>query len=426
MGINSGLIEILAYLPDNIDAYIALCVLVSGIYFFCIKRIFWDFFDPFIIQVAGAIFATSTIFFMYYMDLIQDDVYFYDFIYTEVAFWMGFLLVSKKNIKFCEIRNVKYDATFDDRKTTIYAVYITLFFLFSIISILQNGVGLAAENHVKAAATGGVLNIMSHYFLVVVIPFLYDRFYSGHKIESIILGFGIFLILASGGSKGFALSFATGLFFYRMYRFLHGMEDINYKRIYINLFFLAVTGAISTLLYYNIYDGFEGAMIQLGQRLVGYGDGFAYAYGAGGIVIQQLINNNDIFSLIAPILSFLKIVPLPDHYDAVGNQMVNLVYGIADSSSGPNLRHNIFELLGFGYFGGGIFAFCMGCLIGGVIRKLIEKVQFNIYCFIFFIGIYTSACSYLTDPILALEGMLRGLIVNVALLTAIHLFSRIR
>ena len=426
MRTNSGLLEVFAYLAGDMDVYIFLCILFIAIYFFCLRGAFWDFFDPFTIQVIGAIFSTSTIFYMYYMDLIQDSVYFYHFIYTEIAFWVGFLVVAKKGSRFFEIQNTNYDEGFDDKKTMIYVVYTTLFFLFKIIAVLQNGIGLAAENHVQALAAGGLLNLMSGYFVVVMIPLLYDRFCSGHKIEGIVVGFGILLILASQGSKGFVLNFCVGLFFYRMYRFLHGMEDINYKRIYSYMFSLAVMGAITTLLYYNIDQGIDGALLQLGQRLVGYGDSFAYAYGAGGVVIQQLMDNNDLLTLLAPVLAFLKVVPLPDHYDAVGNQMVNLVYGISDSSAGPNLRHNMFELLGFGYFWGGIFAFGVGCLMGGIIRRLIQKIRFNIYYFILYIGIYTSVCSYPTDPILALENVVRGAILNSVLLAAIYFCPRIK
>lgn len=419
----NGFLDLLMFVAENISTYIIILILCSSVYFYCLRRCFIDLFDPFIFALAGCIFAASTMVFMYNAGLIYKTKFFWQFIFSEIAAWGSFYVISHRKLKVVSFKY--YNTSYEKDKLSIYICLCVIYFAANVYTYLCFGLGVSAENHVAAVVSSGAIGRLAGFCLLPITILLYDRWYSGYKIDSILVGIFIGTTLILTGSKSSFLTLCVGLFFYRIYRSFKQNTDVNYKKIYALIFFAATIVSLFTIAINAQNNDFNYVLIKFGERLVGYGDGFAYAYMYSGALMDFLMDDNDLFDLLTPILSMLRLVPMPDGYTAVGNQMVNIVYGTYGAASGPNLRHNMFSLLAFGYLGSIVASAFFGAIIAFFTRQLFYRLNFNIYTFLAASILYTNIFSFWTDPLYAIENIIRNVLFIFIVFGSIYFIKNV-
>lgn len=424
-----GWVNLLLSLEDNIYIYILVLILsVISYYFFCIRKIFIDIFDPLFLILLGSIFAMSTLMYMYWENLLDKDIYFINYLTTEIAFMIGLRIFALNKEKiFINIKREKTDPISNKMKIRLYYLYIALFFGLNGYFYLKYGIPLLDfESHVLAGMQSGFVTNLKYIIQPVLLFLWIDRFYKkGITLEVLLVGLGIICVFILSGSKSSFLSVAASLFFYIMYLNKFNIKNkINVKKIYIYILSIAIIFALIPLYILAREGDIEQVLILLITRLVGYGDIFAYFYGSN--VGDIIIKNNDFYNLIIePTAAVFRLVPRDGIHEAIGFQLLKEVYDTNNLLTGPNGRHNVFGLICFGLYGAPVYSFIIGMIISFYTRWCYKNIiGFNFFTYILYMVSYIPIISMPTDFTRVIQSIILNFLVNGCLMLSIYFFSK--
>lgn len=423
-----GWVNLLLSLEENIDIYIYI-MLFSMIfyYFFCIRKIFIDIFDPLFLILLGSVFAMSTAIYMYLEDLLDKNIYFMNYITTEIAFIIGLRIfaLNKRKIYIKENSEI-VDTISNNMKVRLYYLYVVIFFLLNGYFYLRYGIPLLDfESHVLAGIQSGFITNLKYVIQPVLLFLWIDRFYrNGIKIDVLLVGIGIICVFILSGSKSSFLSIATSLFFYMMYLNKFNIKNkINIKKLYIYILSIAFLFALIPLYILIGENDIKQVLILLTTRLIGYGDIFAYFYGSN--VGDIIIKNNSFYDLIIePTAAVFRLVPRDGIHDVIGFQLLKEIYNTNDLFTGPNGRHNVFGLICFGLYGAPIYSFIIGMIISFYTRWCYKNIiGFNFFTYILYVVNYIPIISMPVELTRVFQAIILSCIINGFFMLSIYLIS---
>ena len=424
-----GWINLLLSLEDNINIYIYILILSSiSYYFFCIRKIFIDIFDPLFLILLGSIFAMSTVIYMYWENLLDKNIYFINYLTTEIAFIIGLRIFALNKEKiFINTKREKSDLIANKMKIRLYYLYIILFFGLNGYFYLKYGIPLLDfESHVLAGVQNGFVTNLKYIIQPVLLFLWIDRFYKkGIILENLLVGLGIICVFILSGSKSSFLSLAASLFFYIMYLNKFNIKNkINVKKIYVYILSIAIIFTLIPL-YILAKDGnIEQILILLINRLVGYGDIFAYFYGSN--IGDIIIKNNSFYDLIIePTAAVFRLIPRDGIHEAIGFQVLKEIYNTNDLLTGPNGRHNVLGLICFGLYGAPIYSFIIGMIISFYTRWCYKNIiGFNFFTYILYMVNYIPIISMPTDFTRVIQAIILNCLLNGCLMLSVYFFSK--
>jgi len=389
----NGWFNLIYYIDLYADQYLMILILTFFIYyFFCIKKLFIDIFDPLFIAILSSMFAITVPVFMEYIDLFENESFFWSCIVSEIAYICGLLVFSKYTRLKIFFRVNSADIINSKMKSVLYFTYVSLYFLLNLISFVQYGIPLFDfDSHVEAALQNGSYTKFLDAISLPLIFLCIDRIANKKYFDSIFVGIGIVVIMMLSGSKGALLLIGMSIFFYRIYLLKFNISlKFNFKKIYGVVFFIALIGAFIPILYASIDQSFMAAGMKLLVRIIGYGDVFAYFYGSN--IADFIIEKNNFFTLILePLGAVFRLIPYDGINGDIGFQICKEIYNTNELLAGPNGRHNVFGLVCFGLYGAPIYSFLLGLGTSFVCRYVYARYKnFNTFTFL----IYTTVIYY--------------------------------
>ena len=424
-----GWVNLLLNVEENINIYVYILVFsILFYYFFCIRKIFIDIFDPLFLILLGSVFAMSTAIYMYWGNLLDKNIYFINYLTTEIAFIIGLRIFALNKQKiYLDIKKEIMDTISDKMKSRLYYLYVMIFFALNGYFYLKYGIPLLDfESHVLAGMQSGFITNIKYIVQPVLLFLWIDRFYrKGMRLDVVLVGLGIICVFILSGSKSSFLSIATGLFFYLMYLNKFNIKNkINIKKLYIYILGIAFLFALIPLYILVEENDIEQVLILLATRLVGYGDIFAYFYGSD--VGEIIIKNNNFYDLIIePTAAVFRLVSRDGIHDVIGFQLLKEIYNTNDLFTGPNGRHNVLGLICFGLYGAPVYSFIIGIIISFYTRWCYKNITgFNFFTYILYIVSYISIISMPTELTRVFQSIILNCVVNGFFMLTVYFMSK--
>jgi oligosaccharide repeat unit polymerase len=373
---------------DSPELYFAYLILSFLLYALIFRRYIYSLFDPFVVLVIGICFGTADVFIMYHKDHIST-YYFGSYVFTQVFFIMGFLLI--RPIKPPSVAN---NATWqilkpdDIRVTILYYVSAITFVASQILSFAIAGIPILMESRLMIYREGGGVGIFGRIIAIaslITIFLLLDRQFTQKnrpllaKLFDLFMGLFTVVAFLASGAKSALLSIVFIGFYYQFYfRHFRGYSEAVEKisRFQWKLFILAVIGAFAVIiieLRVNENESISPLLAML-LRFVMSGDVYMYAYPDGALEVMAW--SNPLLAMFSDVLGMLRIVPWENLPENLGSQLYQY-YTTIDLIKGPNPIHNVFGLFYFGYWGSLLYSFVIGLFLSFIRNKLIFIVPKN-------------------------------------------------
>lgn len=418
----------LAGVENDLSSYFVVLGITLFIYIIAYHHYIRNVFDPLFMIVAQFIFAASVVVFMYMNNMLAEDELFYAFVSTETAFFVGFVLSSKKGSLAPQVISIANTIPiFNIPKEIVYYFYATLFVVERIITYASFGIPIFSQGtHADFyQGYGKVLQGIELAILPILLFLLLERYLSPNvsrsmfgKISDTGLVFFILFALLTTGAKSSLFIVMFSLFFYTVYvKKTYSTEDANtvfrhVKVWYIGIFALVVGGAIFTLFLEENSDS-ETVLLTLVIRLVASGDVFAYFYqvhpgqyvGLGGGVAGFF------FSLFGSIFDKLGLLSSANN-SAIEDLYWQFLHIFPGSGQGPNTRFDLFGLIFFGYIGASIYAFFLGFLSGITRAVMMERSNVNIFLFVLSAMVYYYSLMFTIDLVLVFNYLWKVILFN--------------
>lgn len=416
----NGWIDFLGYLYFNSFSFVIIFMIVFIVYYLtCIRKIYIDIFDPLSYAIMASIFSITVPIYMYYEDIILDDSIFIVNILSEIFYILGLIVFSKyKNIDKYLVINKNNVKNIIDKKY-VYYLYVVIFFGIKIFFYIRYGIPLIDfDNQVDALLANGIIAKITVAITPVLIFLCLDRICNEKYIDTIPVAIGIIINLLLSGSKGSILIIVFSLFFYKLYLKKFDIKnDINFKRIYIVFFTLAVV-AVFIPIGYRVSEGvdIDILMEMFLVRLVGYGDIYPYLYNSN--ILNNILYNNDFYNLfIKHYAAIFRLVEYDNSMGTIGYQIVTNIYGTMAATAAPISRHHIFGLVCFGMYLAPIYSFILGLITSFICRYIyIKLIGINIYIYILYTIIYSGIISCANELTYGMDIIIFGILFNSIIL----------
>jgi hypothetical protein len=374
----------------SIDTSIYLPILIAALFieYFCLKKIFYNWYDPLLTELFFNSFRIAFVFYLFLDNKIDNFLYLITFIISNIAFFIGLQLGhSRLKPKIYSIENSKsINNIFLLYSKQLYVVlYFCVFIIFvaQVLQFLQFGtLPLFSENSETAKVafrTGGfgfiyrINNALLPVSLSIVLIKLFHPVLKVGKhqfwILIIILIFLIFILL-SGGSKGSIITLISFLFYCNLINQQYRNRSIiNKLNFYVSFFFVLGILAVIFILwrawisvqYLNVFEA-------LFVRFVAFGDTFYYFYKYDLIDVFDYSPLDYLIASINPLLSLLR---LREYKTALGERIITEGIGLVTGGFGVNSQHSIEGLI---YFGVGLFwvySLAVGYIISAIRTSLL-------------------------------------------------------
>lgn len=405
--------EFWGYYLTNIDIGLMYGALLIVLNFIILKKYIYSVFDPFVYGVVTSSLAYSVVFFLYHMGLISD-YYFFSFVLTQTAFFIGFFVFKpiniKKNKETSKVSRLRYSTV----AKYLYVLSVLLWIFSQLFVYYKVGIPLFMDSRLETFAGGTGFGIFGRIIPVtssIAIIIAMYKIFILHSYKSVIHKyFDYFVILFTiivaflSGSKGALLGMIFTMFFiilfnYRAFSDKSIIKKIkNIKRKQRIIFLLAIGAAFFTIIVqFTLKYGDKNVnpLIPLMMRFVNTGDVYMYAYPNG--FIENMQGGNPILALFKDFFGMLRLISweeLPKH---IGLQLYQDMHN-TDDIKGPNARHNVFGLHYFGVIGSLILSFLLGMLTSYLRNKLYYKVNISVLGMVTYILLAQKALAFESDP----------------------------
>lgn len=410
--------EFLEVVLLNLSSYF-MCLTFSLVLYIIVFRLFYKFLiDPLVLNVIASAIGFSVVLFLYVQSKISNW-YFYSYILSQIAFFLGFVVVKSKHVRQSRYVKIENEPIFIK----------VLFFNTSIIYVLAQlllyktkGIPILLESRLELFVDSNGAGILARILYVSGIVTLYLLFYfllvnrqrgfSKWYVYSILLFVFISYIL-SGSKSSFLLIFFSFFTFVvtnpQLFRLLNVSKFIKYDKLIILISIIIVV-----FLYAINNDGsLIGGCISFLSRLLGYGDVYWYAYPYG--YIESLESSSPFLALFQDLLGLTRIYNWEELPQVLGIDLY-LMHHNTDVLQGPNSRHNVFGYVYFGFYGGILFSFILGFVLGAVRRCFFNSCNHSLIYKIALSILYLSIVTLETDVQLTLQNINSFIIVYPVLI----------
>jgi len=381
------------FFEEHTLSVILFAIVLSIVYLFMYRKYFDTVFDPLFLVVVIAGLSSSTVFLLYYHNIIKTH-YFLQFLWTEIAFLAGFFLIRPINFKA-----YKNAAPIAHQTKSNEEFALTLFYWCSIIHVILQlltykliGLPILMDSRMATFTGGGGFGIVGRIIEVTstVGTFLlfYRIFYVknsfGQKFYNYIyLLLVIFFQLASG-NKTNMLFLVYFLFILNLFMLkikgreaLHVINKVAKYQKYIIIASIPLIFAVIYIQYVNSGADVEklSALSSLVFRVVSFGD--IYYMTLPNDVITHMNNDSAFLQLFKDPLGFFRIVPWNNLPIDCGIEIYQ--YHITDNAiGGPNARYNYFAMLYFNPIGQFLYCFFLGLIVSFLRNMLFMLMSKNI------------------------------------------------
>jgi len=365
----------------NIGIYIFPCLVLSiFIYYILFKKHIVSILDPFSLAVIGSMFGFSIVVFLRVTNTISER-YFFQFIFSQSAFFIGFFIlnkIAKKEMKKYHMVPCSSRATIDNTFFYIFVV-ISLLYISSNIAIYTiSGIPLFSdESRLEFMAVGGGTGIFGRIVAVFLPVTLYMTLHCmltirKNIVRKIYCRFVIIIIIIIAvftGARAAILSIASIVFiFFYLNRYDYGTIYSKFQKNQIKIFMLVLV-SVTILFFFQYGSNLEQAFISLLFRLISFGDVFFMAYPYDNI--ESLTGTNILIIFFGDLLRTIRVLPQELIPLGMGFELFSVVTGVSDELVGPNPRHNVFGYVQFGFFGSILFSLFCGMVLSIVRTKFL-------------------------------------------------------
>lgn len=369
------MVEFYLLLLENLSAYILIFALTFASTFFLFRKHVSSVFDPlFYFLVLTESFCIADVIFMGYFEFIESK-YVLQYICTEAALFVGVLLFGARS------RDMQQSIVAHPNAGLLRTLFQLSFFLFISLNLFvyaTRGVPLLLENRLEVYQVGGGIGFISRMFdvlLVIIFYYLLEvQRKSGWRIREWLVLMSVAVIQMLSGAKSSVL---TLVFIAALYIFYSGRAAHGYARIMrlLNRIFLVAIAAFIAIAQIQIADIQVGdrslsLLDQAALRFVNNGDAFMYAYPDG--MVETLDGRNPVRAVFREYVAFFRLAPPEDIQMHIGLQISKAFHG-PDAITQTNAKHNLFGYVNFGFFGGVVFSFALGLVIGYVRYIIFRK-----------------------------------------------------
>ena len=338
------------------------------------KKYIYSLFDPLLFFIITQAFSIEMAFLQ-----ISIQAYLINFIFCQILFSVGFLLIAK---------DIKGKYVIDDKDFFITKQQLDGLSYFTLISFLiilianfyfmsVKGLIIFSKDpsldKIQAFDSGGGIGAIRriNWGLLpldsVCAMFL---FLKTRKKRYLIILLILVLLTMSGGTKGAILIFVFMISILGVFSSIKLSKSFNnLNKIKIPILIIGLVAAIFIISATS--ENISSSLMSLGLRFLYFGDIILYYYTPESVVHFQKLNFSDYLSYeFNPLLGLLRVVPytLP-----LGFQMVEYAFSHnenLESVFGPNIPFYVKGHIFFGAYGALIYSFLVGCIIG-FCRKLL-------------------------------------------------------
>lgn len=365
------------------------------------KKQIYSFFDPMFMFLLMGFSAHVVILFLFLFSYI-DTYYFINFIFTELAFSLGWLICRHININ----KIIKRNLVFSPVSIYLYLISFILFLLSQISIYYVKGIPLFMEHRLELLKGGDGFGFFGRVLyvtsIVSVTIAIYRVLYTKKSMLPSLFDWFVvafyFITQVLSGSKSGVLNIVFIYSAVTLYANKINVEytaEVHVERIMKLIFLTSIPIGLSVIYLQN---GAQGDVYQLFTTL------FMRFLNTGDIYYLSWVNNmisyintdwkDGILALLSDPLGALRVMSrdeLPIH---LGLQVAWLVNN-SDNIDGPNLRHNVFGLAYFGFYFSILYSFMLGFLTGFIRNILFHRLKANIislsfYCLLFQTSVFIA------------------------------------
>lgn len=408
-----NLVELLSILTSNIFVYICCLFITAIIYTKISMRYTNSWADPFRIALVFIAFANTIPLFLFTLGYIEGNDFLY-FIASELCFWAGFFILSKKRIVFSRIKLINNQSL----NFSLFIIFLVCHIISTGFVYLNLGIPVFQESRLSVfAGTGlGTIQRISPYISVYCLFYsfyLLDEFENNFYYRS--LAYLTFIIFFTtyvlSGSKG---SLLIIVFSYYGYHSFYKNKKVNVDKKQI---IFALSGALIVNFLTANVDPAE-ALINLLIRFVASGDIYWIAYPNQLYELIKIPGDNSFNYLFSGILAPLRIIAMPNFEDVMGFQFTRLLNpNLPDLLVGPNVRLPVLSQILFGW--PGLFlCFLVGAFLSAAIFRIPRLLPSGIITLSFYTYFYITLMTFFTDVALGI-GYLVDLAFNFVLMVSV-------
>lgn len=380
------------------------------------RRYVKSFLDPLFFRVIGVCFANTIPLFMWMCGVIKNE-YIVAFIILESCFWGGFFLNKPKT-------QIKIKVIGNNRRLyyNLFLYSVIIIAVFKLYFYLNYGIPLLMENradkYLGAEGLGGLdrlTYVLEFYCLIFSFTHintliskvrLLSRFY--------LVMFAMFCVFE--GAKGAIISVLGPLFFYVNYI---KETKIEFKRILLLAILVLVVAVVVMLAQGSSQDT---VLMSLLFRFMMFGDVYYEGFGNDAVTVVKVLH--PIKDLLVNFLAPFRLMDYNTGVDVAPSIQIHwFVYPeLGEINGGPNNRVPFLYYCLFGTFVGAIFSFLTGFMVSKVMYNTFMHLKKNMVGLSVYASIYTIACSFITDPIMAISSI-PSIIFGYFFLVFIYLIS---
>lgn len=377
---------------SNLSVGLPITLLSILCVYFILRKQIYSLFDPmnFLIISGGA--GYSVVFFLYYFSYISD-YYFYSFLVTQTAFFLGMLSNRKKSLKKIYLTNRTPVPRYAGLITVIYPLSVTLFVVCQIIVYKVSGVPLLMASRLEIFAGGGGFGMVNRVIQVTQMIATTVAFYRLLFINKgflykffdlMVIMFGLLVSVLSGSKSAilfmiFSLSYVA-IFSHRFDVSLTAFRRIN--KVSFFLLLLGFAGGLVTIVYQTGNSDINQAVSVLAMRFINTGDIYFMSYPNGQI--ETMEHGNFFLALFKDFFGAFRIISWDKLPVNLGLQVFWSYYN-TDMVSGPNPRHNVFGLFYLGPIVSIFYSFAIGYAISYIRNKILLKAKPDFMGLIFYV-----------------------------------------
>jgi hypothetical protein len=314
-------------------------------------------------SLMGSMFGFSVVLLLKITDVIINK-YFYQYLFSQIAFFVGFLSFNKMPQPLVHYGNVPLKC--NNRYFYIYIISSGIYIMANVITYLIVGIPIFAESsRLEYVAVGGgfgiITRIIGVFSPITVYLTFYFWFSSNKKITYKMYCFIIIILICLfsifSGSKSAILGIINSLF---MFLYLNsdncGKLLLKMRKNQFKIFFFAAIGAIFVIIIQsgtNMMSSINALMF----RLVSFGDTYYMAYPNG--IIESLTSAHFLIVFLGDFFRTIRILPQNYIPPGMGFELSEIANKAPGILAGPNPRHNVYGYVNFDFFGSILFSlFC--------------------------------------------------------------------
>ena len=397
-------------LLDNKTYYSLSLIATMLIYYVFLRRFVFSMLDPLFYNFFFSALASSTVFFLWSVDKI-DDLLLFHFVFTQSIFFVFFVFFEKIfSVYFFRLKRSKIHF-FSQWDNFFYFCSLSSFvFLFSLsvyffgIPALNEMDGGSRLQNYNDSLFSNIKRFLDVFYVVIVFFALKIIFISNNGLVGRFLAyFGLMIVIFYGvslGSKSFFVEFLSVIFLFFFWFFGSSSNPLNrYVKFLIPI---ALFGCILM-----IYSKSANAFYYLVYRLVISGDTFYMSYPDNAYLLID--SANWFVATFNGILKNLHVISQDEVLTPLGYKLYRLYYPV--DYIGPNPRHNVFGLIYYGFFGAFFYSAILGLVLGlcrGLWRarrggRWFESILFSL--------LIVAASRLELDIALAITGFINALVI---------------